>query len=848
MRGDFSRIQRNTGKGYTSVLQQQGRVALDADGNEQRFIDESMGQVEAADVIGEFGGPAGNCGFGITVSDGKIMIGPGRYYVDGLVVENPEPLSYDEQRFLVTPAGVASLLGKLGSRKARLDVYLQAWQRLVTALDDPDLREPALGQADTTARLQTVWRVIARLVAVDLSKAPGPFCPLMYKSVSTRPGSPGQLTVSTSGALGDCGCDPVPAAGYRGIENQLYRVEIHRGGSAGGATFKWSRENGSVVSAVTAIRGAGDVVHVDSLGPDVNLGFSPGQWVELTDDRYQFGLTPNAPGTLYRIQRTDKENLTLTLSAPVPVNSLDVSRNARVRRWDQSGPAAGELGVAITAGTPIELENGVQVTFSPGDYQPGDYWTIPSRTASGRLDWPPGANGGYAAQPPEFVQVHEAPLASVHWAIKLPIDAPAPGEPVPAGPDPGAADPGPVHVDPVPVPVPGQPPPVIVEVPAPGGAILANPMFAPEPGIAARVVPEMAIVGGGHGLQDPGDVPGDVTRFLHGEFVAEDCRRTFSPLTVLMPPATAVHVKSINWRNDDIMTLDQLMASGLTITLDQAITGPVDGGNFIVTLEPQPGRTAAMRPSPTFRSVEILDSHISVADQAVTWVPPSDSSDAAVIEEQASIGADTGRLARVRVRIIGQVIFGVGAAGPIYLDGRAFGEPGTRQDGTTKRVDLRFPSGDGSTSSDLESWFYLAPAPVLSSVSVKYPSLTANYADIWNNDAFLGVTAPGVTGYVSQTGTVSLSRPAAATVTIALTLSSDSGGVGTVASIPAPANVTIRQGQSQGDFPVTVASGPAPGTTSTFSITATLKAATSPLGDSTQTATFTVTTAPITPI
>ena len=45
-----------------------------------------------------------------------------------------------------------------------LQVYLEVWQRLVTALDDPCLREPALGQADTTARLQTVWRVVAGLV------------------------------------------------------------------------------------------------------------------------------------------------------------------------------------------------------------------------------------------------------------------------------------------------------------------------------------------------------------------------------------------------------------------------------------------------------------------------------------------------------------------------------------------------------------------------------------------------------------------------------------------------------------------------------------------------------------
>ena len=35
MRGDFSRIRFNRRKNYTAVLEQQGRVALDADANEQ---------------------------------------------------------------------------------------------------------------------------------------------------------------------------------------------------------------------------------------------------------------------------------------------------------------------------------------------------------------------------------------------------------------------------------------------------------------------------------------------------------------------------------------------------------------------------------------------------------------------------------------------------------------------------------------------------------------------------------------------------------------------------------------------------------------------------------------------
>src|SRR5205085_4076087 len=53
-------------------------------------------------------------------------------------------------------------------------------------------------------------------------------------------------------------CITSPDARYRGAENQLYRVEIHRGGTARSsppATFKWSRENGSVVLPVRHVSG-----------------------------------------------------------------------------------------------------------------------------------------------------------------------------------------------------------------------------------------------------------------------------------------------------------------------------------------------------------------------------------------------------------------------------------------------------------------------------------------------------------------------------------------------------------------------------------------------------------------
>src|SRR6476620_1236952 len=183
MKGDFSRIRFNRQKNYTAVLDQQGRVALDADANEQCFIDDYLRTTEIIDVVGEFGGPVNDAGFEITVVDNEILIGPGRYYVAGLLCENPATLSYDRQPFLIEPAhSGAELLTELANAQGVgvLQLYLEVWQRLVTDLDDPCLRAPALGRADTTARLQTVWRVVA-----DLAKAPQPQDPTQSRIPAT---------------------------------------------------------------------------------------------------------------------------------------------------------------------------------------------------------------------------------------------------------------------------------------------------------------------------------------------------------------------------------------------------------------------------------------------------------------------------------------------------------------------------------------------------------------------------------------------------------------------------------------------------------------------------------------
>src|SRR5271167_3206110 len=101
MKGDFSRLRFSPNKNYTSVLQQQGRVALDADANEQCAIDDYLRTTETIDVVGPVGGPIHDEGFKISLDIGNdaIEIGKGRYYVEGILCENDQLRAYTDQQF-----------------------------------------------------------------------------------------------------------------------------------------------------------------------------------------------------------------------------------------------------------------------------------------------------------------------------------------------------------------------------------------------------------------------------------------------------------------------------------------------------------------------------------------------------------------------------------------------------------------------------------------------------------------------------------------------------------------------------------------------------------------------------
>lgn len=149
MKGDFTRETFRPERHYWGVLRQQGRDDLDADWNEQIRIARHQLVTRTADVVGAAGGPIGNAGFELTVDGaGDVTAGAGRYYVAGMLLENEVDVALASQPDDPGEAAPASAGFHLG--------YLDVWDRHVTALDDPPVRETALGGPDTAARARSV--------------------------------------------------------------------------------------------------------------------------------------------------------------------------------------------------------------------------------------------------------------------------------------------------------------------------------------------------------------------------------------------------------------------------------------------------------------------------------------------------------------------------------------------------------------------------------------------------------------------------------------------------------------------------------------------------------------------
>ncbi len=374
MKGDFTRFTFDPTKHYSSVRMQQGRIQLDADWNEQAEIQLYHSYITNHDVIGLCGAPKHNPGFAIGVSSGELTIGKGRYYVGGILCENEQDISYLAQPDII-PEKVES--------DGRYLAYLEVWQRHLTAVEDEDIKEVALGGTDTATRTKTVWQVKLRRLET-LSANPGDDCPC--PTVTRIAG----LAVRTDPLGPEDPCILQQGAGYHGLGNQLYRVEIHQQGRTGVATFKWSRDNGSIVRAVEKVDG--NSITLQDCAQGIQDIFLPGKLIEISDELRDLR---GAPGVLAAVQSVQGNVLVVAESKRISGKDFPSSGKPKVRLWDNQikNKLANNDGSLKTGADWIGLETGIMVRFDPnGDYRCGDYWLIPARRATGLIQWPHSEN------------------------------------------------------------------------------------------------------------------------------------------------------------------------------------------------------------------------------------------------------------------------------------------------------------------------------------------------------------------------------------------------------------------------------------------------------------------------
>lgn len=454
MQYDITRNTFRPAKQYSRVLMRQGAVLLDADFNEQQSILLHYMRALAKDLFGPHAGPNSNPGFEIVskagnwearlngaiadsqaattfsaaVRNGDMLILPGRYYVDGILVENETGVLYSKQ-LGYSPDGTLTP-DAISKAADPILVYLEVWERLITFVQDDDIREVALGGPDTCARTQVSWRVKAQSKPNDIE------VDRLCEFFDTHPPVRGTLRARVRPGPTSAGpCVIAADARYRGAENQLYRVEIHRGGAASGdatgATFKWSRENGAVVFAITSFpenppKGCFQV-EVETIGRDRRFGLEAGDWVEVVNDRTDMS---GVSGPLFEVEKSCGDSLIVTLTgisgdtvSPAALAAIAGEGKARhplLRRWDHRADSAFAGALPVTAAADetvaeagwIDLEDGVQVRFSKGaPYRAGDYWLIPARVATGQVEWPEATGtAGVPALPPHGPHYHYAPL------------------------------------------------------------------------------------------------------------------------------------------------------------------------------------------------------------------------------------------------------------------------------------------------------------------------------------------------------------------------------------------------------------------------------------------------------
>jgi hypothetical protein len=339
MKGDFSRIAFDPTQHYVGVLHQQGRVWLDSDWNQDVQARLALVQQELADVIGPSGVPAPGTAFQISASTGAdpsdFQIAAGHCYVGGMLCVLDNNASYLSQPDLPEPPSLP--IPSDGSTLTAL-IYLEVWERLITYLEQPSLREVALGGPDTSARLKTV----AQVKVQTLPAGTGPMTGAEAAQFLPTPGAGTLTTVQPATTQPQTLCQLPDSANYTGRQNSLYRVEVHNRGDVAGSSLgsAWSD-----TLAADAASGATSLVLATALtAAQIQTALNAG-----------FLTVSDSTGTSERVQVFSVAADSVTLQVSALINRYTVANAAAVAggvarfKWSSENAS---FGVTVTAVQP----------------------------------------------------------------------------------------------------------------------------------------------------------------------------------------------------------------------------------------------------------------------------------------------------------------------------------------------------------------------------------------------------------------------------------------------------------------------------------------------------------------
>jgi hypothetical protein len=469
---DISRLLFQPRKRYASVRMQQGRVTLDSDWNESESIDDEDARRTLLDVLCSKG--TSNQGFLVGKVDFPKQVTPpggnavrtydfewqkGNFYLGGLRFETDAAAEtfLGQKDWLQIDAAADNLPvlpGNLPPPGVRQDlVYLRGWEQCVTAVEDSELREQALGGPDTSVRIRRMRRVevltgvpdtcaaafnaLIQKLTAPLAPDTGP--PHEFDPRNAELKSKARLTVLPDpGGVTEDPCMPAVPGGYLGADNQTICVQL-----TATDRFIWGYDNAAPLYRVQVQDIPNVPAGVDGtrrkikfLTPPRDQAAQPlaGQAVEILP---WGALLPNKEkvaefqGQLFTVETSfDPEDGSLTITRPVPQELVEwLAGHAQfwsdrdepdhrqyfyLRLWTGGSGDAGAPDHPFTPGTPVPLEGvGLSVSFS-ADGLPGDFWVIAARPHTPNLVVPWEL---LDAAPPAGPRYFFAPLALIRWEL-----------------------------------------------------------------------------------------------------------------------------------------------------------------------------------------------------------------------------------------------------------------------------------------------------------------------------------------------------------------------------------------------------------------------------------------------